>query len=298
MRRRAVSAFLLLVAFVAAMFIAPPPSAAHAASDPGVGSAASMAMATVGASTATASTLPANFQDSIALSGLTYPMSVRFASDGRVFVAEKSGRILVYSSLSGPTSSVFADLTTNVHNFWDRGLMSIALAPNFPTDPYVYALYAYDATIGGVAPLWLDSCPANPGATTDGCVISGRLSRLQASGNVMTGTEQVLINDWCQQFPSHSLGDLRFGADGMLYVTAGEGANFNNADYGQFGGTVGSPPATPKNPCGDPPAGVGGTMTPPTTRGGALRSQSLRRPAGEPRLLSGTILRVDPTTGA
>ena len=32
----------------------------------------------------------------------------------------------------------------------------------------------------------------------------------------MTGSEQVLIHEWCQQFPSHSVGDLKFGADGML----------------------------------------------------------------------------------
>ena len=245
-----------------------------------------------------AAVLPPNFQDTVAFSGLTDPMTVRFVSDGRIFVAEKGGRILVYSGLSDPTPSVFADLSTNVHNFWDRGLMSMALAPNFPADPYVYVLYAYDASVGGVAPRWSDSCPTPPGATTDGCVISGRLSRLQASGDVMTGTEQVLINDWCQQFPSHTVGDLRFGADGMLYATAGEGASWSNADYGQFGGTLGSPPVTPKNPCGDPPAGVGGTMTPPSARGGALRSQSLRRPAGEPRLLNGTLIRLDPATGA
>ena len=281
------------------MLLASPALAAPTASDAAGGRNASTVAASAPLLTAvSAATLPANFTDTIALGGLTYPMSVRFANDGRVFVAQKSGRILVYSGLSDVTPTLFADLSTNVHDFWDRGLMSIALAPNFPTDPYVYVLYAYDAAIGGVAPLWPDSCPANPGATTDGCVISGRLSRLQALGDVMTGTEQVLINDWCQQFPSHSLGDLRFGADGMLYISAGEGASFNNADYGQFGGTVGNPPATPKNPCGDPPAGVGGTMTPPTARGGALRSQSLRRPAGEPRVLNGTVLRVDPSTGA
>ena len=39
-------------------------------------------------------------------------------------------------------------------------------------------------------------------------------------------------------------------------------------------------------------------MTPPTAEGGALRAQSTRRPPGEPRLLNGSILRVDPATGA
>jgi glucose/arabinose dehydrogenase len=64
----------------------------------------------------------------------------------------------------------------------------------------------------------------------DGCVVSGRLSRLTAAGNQMTGPEQVLINGWCQQYPSHWVGDLAFGTDGALYVTAGDGASFNFAD--------------------------------------------------------------------
>ena len=98
--------------------------------------------------------------------------------------------------------------------------------------------------------------------------MSGRLSRLQAAGNVMTGTEQVLVEDWCQQFPSHSMGDLEFGIDGSLYASAGDGASFNFSDYGQNG--------VPTNPCGDPPVAVGGAQTPPTAQGGSLRSQDLR----------------------
>ena len=32
----------------------------------------------------------------------------------------------------------------------------------------------------------------------------------------------VLVQGWCQQFPSHSMGGLIFGNDGALYVSAGE----------------------------------------------------------------------------
>ena len=39
-------------------------------------------------------------------------------------------------------------------------------------------------------------------------------------------------------------------------------------------------------------------MRGPAQEGGALRSQSVRRPAGEPRVLDGTVVRVDPATGA
>jgi glucose/arabinose dehydrogenase len=247
------------------------------------------------AASAGAATLPTGFRETTVFSGLTNPSALRFAPDGRVFVAEKRGVIKVFDNLADTTPTTFADLRSEVYNFWDRGLLGLALDPGFPDRPYVYVLYTHDAPIGGTAPYWGtagadgDPCPNPPGATSDGCVVSGRLSRLQASGNAMTGSEQVLIEDWCQQYPSHSIGDLAFGPDGALYAGAGDGASFNFTDYGQEG--------DPVNPCGDPPGGVGSVLSPPTAEGGALRSQDLRTSA-DPTTLDGTIVRVDPDTGS
>ena len=270
-------------------------SAAPAANPPGgPGILTPGASATAGASTA-AATLPSGFQDSIVWSGLSLPTAVRFAPDGRIFVAQKGGKVLEFDSVTDTTPTTVIDLSNVVDNYWDRGLLGLAIDPNFPTNPYLYILYTYDAPPGQTAPVWNDACPTPPGPTTDGCVVQGRLSRLTLSGNVAT-SEQVLIQGWCQQFPSHSIGDLHFGADGALYVSGGDGASFSAADYGQFGGSSGSP--TPANPCGDPPGAVGTALTAPTAEGGALRSQSMRRNAGEPVLLNGSILRVDPATGA
>jgi glucose/arabinose dehydrogenase len=246
---------------------------------------------------ASAATLPAGFQESVVFSGLTNPTAVRFAPDGRVFVAEKRGVIKVFDSLTDTTPDVFADLNVNVYNFWDRGLLGMALAPNFPTSPYVYVLYTYDHELGSASPaprwgspgVYSDPCPTPPGPTDDGCIVSGRLSRLQAAGNVMTGPEQVLIEDWCQQYPSHSIGAVEFGPDGNLYASGGDGASFNFADWGQDG--------APLNPCGDPPGPPGTALTPPTAQGGALRSQDLRT-SGDPVSLDGSVIRVDPATGA
>ncbi|GIG60373.1 hypothetical protein Lfu02_47450 [Longispora fulva] len=235
---------------------------------------------------ATAATLPSGFVEQIVFTGLSQPTNVEFAPDGRIFVAQKYGVIKVYDSLTDPTPDTFADLSTQVYSAWDRGLLGMALAPNFPADPYVYVLYTYDAKPGGTAPTWGDACPNPPGETADGCVVTGRLSRLKAVGNQMSGPEQVLVTDWCQQYPSHSVGDLVFGADGALYASAGDGASFNWTDWGQDG--------NPVNPCGDP---GGANPTPPTAEGGALRSQDVRT-TGDPTGLNGSVIRIDPATGA
>jgi glucose/arabinose dehydrogenase len=229
---------------------------------------------------------PTGFQEQTVVSGLNLPMNIEFAPDGRLFVAEKSGIIKVFDSIADTTPTIFADLSRNVHDTFDRGLLGLALHPQFPTQPWVYVSYTYDAPPGQTAPYWNDNCDAVGGANGGRCVVTARLSRLQAAGDVMTGTEQVLLHDWCMQYASHTIGDLHFGADGMLYMSGGEGANYDGVDYGQLG--------SPANPCGDPP---GGTMAPPGAQGGALRSQDVRT-TGDPTGLGGTVLRLDPATGA
>jgi glucose/arabinose dehydrogenase/PKD repeat protein len=232
-----------------------------------------------------AETIPAGFTESAAISGLTNPTAVRFAPDGRVVVAEKRGLVKEFDSLSDTTPTVLADLRTEVDDFWDRGLLDLALDPNFTVNGTFYVLYSYDKEPGNPqVPRWGDACPTPPGATNDGCVISGRLSRISAAG-----VETPLIEGWCQQYPSHSVGSLAFGPDGALYVSGGDGASFNWPDYGQDG--------NPVNPCGDPPGAPGTALTPPTAEGGSLRSQDLQTP-GDPTGLNGAILRVNPATGA
>ena len=248
----------------------------------------------------TFTTAAVGFKDTVVLSGLQQPTTFRMTPGGEIFVAEKSGIIKVFQGFSDSTPIVFADLRTQVHNFWDRGLLGLALHPQFPAQPYVYVAYSRDAVIGGQAPLYgtpdttSDPCPSPQGALADGCIISARVSRLRAvavpDGYQMTGAEEVLVDGWGQQYPSHSIGAIEFGADGMLYVTGGEGASYSFVDYGQRG--------NPPNPLGDSPVAVGEAQTPPSAEGGALRSQSLQRAAGGPVLLNGMVLRIDPNTGA
>src|SRR5512132_1499795 len=88
--------------------------------------------------------LPPGFQEVVAFQGLTDPTAVRFSPDGRVFVAEKSGIIKVFDNLGDTTPTIVADLRSSVHSFWDRGLLGLAVHPDFPNTPYIYVLYTYD----------------------------------------------------------------------------------------------------------------------------------------------------------
>jgi len=251
-------------------------------------------------SPAAVAAVPTGFADNVVFSALTLPTAIAFAPGGKVFVGEKRGIVKVYDSTSDPTATQVVDLQPAVHHFWDRGLLGLAVDPAFGTAGrnFVYVLYTHDHNPLGNPASWGDGCPTPPGANTDGCTVTGNLSRIPVDpvSGAANGPEQPLIaDDWCQQFPSHSIGHLAFGPDGMLYVSGGDGASFGNPDWGQFGGGAGSP--TPANPCGDPPSPVGTPLSPPAAEGGALRSQSPRRVAGHPILLDGAVLRVDPATG-
>lgn len=236
------------------------------------------------------------FQETAVITGLTLPTMVRFAPDGRVFVIEKGGRVKVFPSLATPTPSVLVDLSPLVHNVDDKGLLGLAIDPRWPTHPYIYVLYTYDRRPDGSPVTFPDTCSSPPSA---GCVVTARLSRFEVSPlSTLVGGEQVLIDGgfrWCIQFQTHTIGTVAFGDDGALYVGAGDGASYENTDYGQFGGAGG----VPVNPCGDPnpPGDVGvAPANAASGEGGSLRSQDLLTP-NDATSFDGAILRVDPDTG-
>ncbi|HEV7563256.1 MAG TPA: hypothetical protein VGO24_07115, partial [Solirubrobacterales bacterium] len=102
-----------------------------------------LALACVGAISAVpaahASQLPTGFRDQVVFSGLKEPSAVRFAPGGLIYVAEKSGTILAYNGPTDTTPTTFADLRTEVNDSIDRGILGLAVDPNFPARPYLYA---------------------------------------------------------------------------------------------------------------------------------------------------------------
>ena len=223
----------------------------------------------------------AGFQDETVLEGLQSPTAVRVAPppDGRIFVARKDGAVMLYDGAEDPDPQLAVDLREETLDYLDRGMLGMALDPQFATRPYLYLLYTRDARIGEEPPVWNDVCP---GLADAGCPASARLVRVRIDELGVAGPiEPVIEDEWCQQYLSHSIGTVLFGPDGMLYAGAGDAAHFGRADWGQLPDSGPAPP----NPCGDPPL-----------EGGSIRSQDLRT-AGDPVGLDGAIVRVDPVTG-
>ena len=85
------------------------------------------------------------FQPQTVVSGLNLPTSFAFAPDGRIFIAEKNGDVRVFKN-GALLPTPLIDISANVNNYWDRGLIGMALDPNFATNGYIYLLYPYEAT--------------------------------------------------------------------------------------------------------------------------------------------------------
>ena len=109
-------------------------------------------LSATGVAAESSATVPSGFRDELVWGGLPdHPMVVAFSPAGKVYVGLKGGVINEYDSLTDGTATQLTDLSSQVHNYWDRGLMGLVVDPQFPTRPYVYALYAYDHQLGGPA---------------------------------------------------------------------------------------------------------------------------------------------------
>lgn len=146
-------------------------------------------------------TFPANFSREQVGGTITNPTVMAFAPDGRIFVAEQSGALRVIKNGTQLTTP-FISLTVNSSG--ERGLIGIALDPDFATNNYIYLYYTINT-----APL------------------KNRISRFTANGDVvLAGSEQLVLElDNLSTATNHNGGALAFGLDGKLYVAVGDNAN-------------------------------------------------------------------------
>jgi glucose/arabinose dehydrogenase len=141
-------------------------------------------------------------------SGLSQPTGMRFFAPGQGFAIEKdSGRVKLFDH--GVWSTV---LDLDVQGDSERGLLGIALEPDFGVGSHLYLYYSATTVAGDSEDSddWLDN----------------RLVRYQWNGNSLTPTGQIRTfgsaSDGLPNGPNHDGGPLLFGPDGKLYGTTGD----------------------------------------------------------------------------
>src|SRR5947199_937929 len=136
--------------------------------------------------------------------GLAWPIALAFASDGRIFFAERNtGNIRIIEG-GAPLPTPFSTRTTTA-TAGERGLLGLALYPGFPSTPYVYAYQTYNDAANGT--------------------IYNRIVRTSASGNVGTFDRVILPMPPLSGATNHNGGVIAFRPDGKLWALVGENAN-------------------------------------------------------------------------
>ena len=90
--------------------------------------------------------LPANFSDGVVLSGLNQPVDVQTLPTGEMLVLQKPGTIFLTNPLVTPAQKTTYLTIPNVDSAEEKGLLSIALDPDFANNNYLYVYYHNSTT--------------------------------------------------------------------------------------------------------------------------------------------------------
>jgi glucose/arabinose dehydrogenase len=153
--------------------------------------------------TVTTEPLPAGASIETVLGNMNGPIAMAFDPTGRIFYTEKSGAVRLIVNGTLQTDPV---ITFSVDTCSERGLLGIALDPNFSANHFVYVYY---------------TAASNCGSTQN------KVVRFIENNGV--GSNPVEIFSSRQDAGNHNGGNIHFGPDGKLYISVGDNATAANA---------------------------------------------------------------------
>lgn len=176
------------------------------------------------------------------MTGLNEPTGIAFLGTNDFLVIEKSPRSDASdANILRVTNAVQTTiLRLPVNSASERGLLGIALHPNFPLIPYVYLYWTCRGPEGG------DHCDAAAGSATDirkVPLLGNRVDRFIWDGSSLVfDTNLISLHSYQADEGqtlrgNHNGGKIAFGPDGKLYILIGDNGrrgNLQNVQSGTF----------------------------------------------------------------
>lgn len=131
--------------------------------------------------------------------GAQRPVTITHAGDDRLFVVEKTGRIVIWN---GSSYTTFLDLTNAVSTAGEQGLLGLAFHPRYRENGFFFVNYT---DVSGDTVIERYRVSANPNVAEP------------------ASAKRILFVD--QPFANHNGGQLQFGPDGYLYIGLGDGGS-------------------------------------------------------------------------
>ncbi len=142
----------------------------------------------------------------IVQSELRNPWDLAFAPDGRMFVTERVGNLLVYASAQPGAPQLGNNAIAGIHASGEAGAMGITLDPDFTNNQFLYVCASRD----------------------DEGQWRNQVLRYRVNGGAIS-FDSYVIRRGMVAAGNHDGCRIRFGPDGKLWVTMGDAGNLNNA---------------------------------------------------------------------
>lgn len=152
-------------------------------------------------------------QTTVIAKNLAIPWALDFLPDGNIIFTERTGKVKIVNKAGGQVTDVATIPGVKAQS--ESGLLGIAVHPKFASNNFVYIYYSY----------------AGAGGTQN------RVARYTFTNNQMTNPKTLVEGIPGNDF--HNGGRLRFGPDGFLYITTGDGNNLKTPqDTNSLGGKI------------------------------------------------------------
>ena len=133
--------------------------------------------------------------------GITSPVEIVNAGTNQIFVAGQNGIITILDSDGIANTTPFLDISAVTQFEGEHGLFGVAFHPDYATNGYFYVNYI----------------------NTEGNTVVARYTRSTENPDIADPNSAFIVLNITQLYGFHQGGCLRFGPDGYLYISSGDG---------------------------------------------------------------------------